>query len=256
MNLDVILVVISAILVVCLSWVGIEMANDPPTTTRLKWRYRLIFIVVGLLSITVTLWQDTRNRREQAAITSSAERDRRAIQSQYDQLQGQLKTINQFVEHPPSGLTEGQVAEVVKAQIDAALRAAGTSGAKLAPTAVAAPPPLPASPDLQALRDQGLEVAKGIKDWITLVRPDMPATGSGDPTKTRAYVNRIDSEWDNNFATQAESFLRKVPIRPGYILSCQRGAILTDLYHNDPATILQMRKTCADRIQQAALDVH
>ena len=101
MNLDLALQLAFAILTVSLAWVGIEMANNPPTTKREKWVYRVVFIVVGTLLIGVFYWQGVRNIAEQASIRTEADKETKAVQTQYDQMTGKLNSIQQFVEHPP-----------------------------------------------------------------------------------------------------------------------------------------------------------
>ena len=90
------------------------MANKPPTTNTARWIYRGIFIVVGLLLIGTTCWQGVRNSEAQTKANAEARKEQQQMESKYDQLQGQLKNINDFIAHPPPGLTQSQLTEAVR----------------------------------------------------------------------------------------------------------------------------------------------
>lgn len=123
MNWDTALVVLQTILILALSGIGIEMANNPPTSKRAKWVYRGLFIVVGLLSIVVVYWQSVRSGNEKAEIRREENEQTTHIRSQYEYLTAQLKAIEQYAQHPPAGLSKAQLEVFVRTQLTAALAA-------------------------------------------------------------------------------------------------------------------------------------
>jgi hypothetical protein len=117
MNLDLALLLASVALTVFLAAVGIEMANNPPTSRKAKWVYRSVFILLGTLLIGTTYWQGKRNIEEQARTRAESLREQQETKTQYDKVQGRLESIDRFVGHPPSGFTEKQIASVVRAMV-------------------------------------------------------------------------------------------------------------------------------------------
>ena len=75
MNLDLALLLASVALTVFLAAVGIEMANNPPTSRKAKWVYRSVFILLGTLLIGTTYWQGKRNIEEQARTRAESLRE-------------------------------------------------------------------------------------------------------------------------------------------------------------------------------------
>ncbi len=196
MDKDIALLLAVAILTVSLSAVGVEMANYPPTTSKAKWTYRVIFIVIGILLIGAFFWQGIRNIAEQTSIRSEAREETKAIQTQYDQMTGRLKSIQQTVDDPPQGLTKDQVAEVVKAQVTEALRTvittrnptAGPVAAAYSPPVLSPPPPSKRSTDaltLQALQREAFGLVRQIDDWICVNFTDVPNV----PPTTRSVIS-------------------------------------------------------------------
>lgn len=264
-NLDLVLLLASLILTLGLAFIGIEMANNPPTSERAKWAYRLSFTVVGILLIVVTYLQATRNMNQQAAVKIEADNETKAVQTKFDQVTGKLDNIQHFVENPPSGLTQAQVADVVRIQVADVVRtmiSGRSQSSESGPPAQAspiAPTKAPLAPDTQALKIQGMQVAKEINDWIALNSQDAPnpaSTGmpsSSEDAKARAYADRLNSEWKDKFEVQAISLVGKLQIK-GLNLACVET--ITGAFENNPAYILKMHKLCADRIEQAAQNLN
>jgi predicted negative regulator of RcsB-dependent stress response len=260
MNLDIVLLLASAALTVSIAWVGIEMANNPPTSARAKRNYRIGFVVIAGMLMTVTYWQGKRNKAEQDAIRSDATQEIKNIQSQYDQLIGKVNTIDQFVEHPPAGLTKAEVAEVVRAQVTDALRTtivnrnqSSESGPATVPgpAVVATPAPnVPLTQNSQALKAQGLQLAKEIDDWIASVSKDAPKVtnptpGTEDARNTDAYLDRLNKEWMQNFFVRANSMVNELHVT-GLLIACR------SITSYRPSMVLEFRRTCADHIEDAA----
>ena len=65
MNLDLALLIASVALTILLAAVGVEMANNPPTSRKARWIYRSVFVILGGLLIGATYWQGKRNFDEQ-----------------------------------------------------------------------------------------------------------------------------------------------------------------------------------------------
>jgi hypothetical protein len=122
MNLDLALPVGSIILTILLTAVGVEMANNPPTSKGAKWAYRTAFIVLGLLLIGTTYWQGKRNFDEQNRIKAEGQAQEKRLEERYealkeqnDKMDGELNAIASFAKHPPSGLNPRQVNEAIRA---------------------------------------------------------------------------------------------------------------------------------------------
>jgi len=115
MNWDIALQTTFVVLTVLLAWVGIEMANRPPTTNTQKWAYRSAFILFGLLLVRVNYVQSKRNIDEQTRIRNDANRDQQKSDAQYNQVKQQLGDITKFVAQPPPNLDSNEVAAVVRA---------------------------------------------------------------------------------------------------------------------------------------------
>ena len=237
------------------------MANNPPTTKKKRMGYRVCFIVLGGLLIWVFYIQGTRNMNAQAAIKSEADRETKKIQRQYDQLQAQLNTINQFVQHPPPGLTNAQVADVVKAEVEAIYRTSAGSGQSPSRNPATAPiqtysapiaPPL--SPNSEALKEQGLELANEMNDWLRVMAADAPSmddtftpASSAEQEKVQAFTSRMQSEWREKFegrATQMLGQLQKVGAITGMHNNCTVGGL--------GRYLLSARTSCAQTIQAGA----
>jgi hypothetical protein len=114
-NLDIALQIVSVVLTVLLAAVGIEMANNPPTNNARKWMWRLILIVLGLSLIVVNSWQSVNSADEQAKAKVEASIEQKILEAQYNQVQGKLDTIANFIAHPPSNLNPNQVTAAVHA---------------------------------------------------------------------------------------------------------------------------------------------
>jgi uncharacterized protein YlxW (UPF0749 family) len=115
MNWDIALPMTSIVLTVLLAWVGIEMANKPPTTNTQKWAYRSAFILFGSLLVGVNYVQSKHNVDEQTRIRNDANREQQKIDAQYNQVKQQLADITKFVAQPPPNLDSNEVAAVVRA---------------------------------------------------------------------------------------------------------------------------------------------
>jgi hypothetical protein len=264
-NLDLALLLASVFLTLGLAFIGIEMANNPPTGERAKWAYRLSFIVVGFLLIVVTYLQAIRNMNQQAAVKIEADKATKAVQTKFDQVTGKLDNIQHFVENPPSGLTQAQVADVVRIQVADIVRtmiAGRSQSSESGPPAQAspvAPTMAPLAPDTQALKHKGMQVAKEINDWIALNSQDVPnppnmgMPSSSEDAKARTYADRLNSEWRDKFEVQAILLVGNLHIK-GLNLACIDT--ISGAFQNNPAYILKMHKLCEDRIEQAAQDLN
>jgi len=80
------------------------MSNNPPTSRTARWIYRSVFIAFGGLLIGVTYWQGKQNIDEQNRVKTEARAEQQRIEGQYNQVQGKLDGITQFVAHPPLAL--------------------------------------------------------------------------------------------------------------------------------------------------------
>lgn len=220
--------------------------EDPRRHRRWRRILGISLIVYG----GVVWWQGAHNMNEQAAIRAEGDRRTAAIQTQYDTLNGQLKVIGQFVEHPPAGLTKDQVADVVRTQIAAA---AGKSQSPasgppqtISPIPAGSPTDLPQNPP--GLKAQALQLAHGMHDWIASARqivPDIPDTPENNG-KRMFYLQGLNQQFNEKFP-DAEQMVGLLKIS-GLLVSCQKNTGFPD-----PKQVLQLRENCADSIQQAAL---
>lgn len=115
MNWDIALPMVSLLLTVLLAYIGIEMANRPPTSSIAKWIYRSIFTLIGALLLVVNYRQAVRSINEQARIRTDANTEQRKIEAQYNQVQGTLNNITRFVSQPHPNLDPQQITAIVRA---------------------------------------------------------------------------------------------------------------------------------------------
>jgi hypothetical protein len=94
MILDVLIPILLVLVSVLISWVGVEMANNPPTTNPEKAMYRTRFKVLGLALVILTFWQALRAsaqqseaQRESREVAVTNARNTGALQSQLTTLQ-------------------------------------------------------------------------------------------------------------------------------------------------------------------------
>ncbi len=97
MSPDTVLSTVSVVITVLMAGVGIEMANNPPTTQRRKWAYRSAFIVLALFLIGVNLWQSVRSGEQQRATEEAGQRAERNTYGELEYLKGQLKSVSTAV---------------------------------------------------------------------------------------------------------------------------------------------------------------
>jgi len=232
------------------------MANNPPTSAQARRRYRVEFIVIAIFLLGLTYFQAKRSKKEQVAATTEANKRTEDIKTQYDQLQGSINSLGQFIQHPPPGLTKEQVEAVVKAQL-AGFRVPAvntTPEPSSQPVAATPIPSAPLSPDVQALREQGLQEAKAIDDWIAVISKDAPVSNGSVPPaddlrEKMAYVDRLNLEWKNNYAASAKSTVSNLHVQ-GLLRAC-----LPNTGGTEPSEILLFRKICAQKIRETALSL-
>lgn len=144
---------------------------------------------------------------------------------------------------------------LLKAQLDSVRRQYDAAKQELALAFVQNPPPptistpTPTPSTAPNLRDQGLQLARDINDWITSVSKDVPPSSSDPilPDKQKdQYVARLNSEWSDRFQTRVDSLIGPLQVS-GIRLAC------IPLSDEEPSFILSMRKSCAEHIEQAAL---
>jgi hypothetical protein len=116
-NLDLALLVLSIILTVLLALVGVEMANNPPTTAKHKRIYRSVFITIGFFLIVVTYGQGVRNGNEQQRLRTDASDRQGELEGRLNQMQGKLNNIENFVSHPPRTFSPADVNAAVRAMV-------------------------------------------------------------------------------------------------------------------------------------------
>ncbi len=97
MSLDTFLSTVSVVITVLVAGVGIEMANNPPTTQRRKWACRSAFIVLALFLIGVNLWQSVRSGEQQRATEEAGQQAERKTYGELEYLKGQLKSVSTAV---------------------------------------------------------------------------------------------------------------------------------------------------------------
>jgi hypothetical protein len=104
MAIDILLTAAQVILGLLLAGVGIEMANSPPETSKHKWIYRSIFIVLGVLATGIAVGQAVNTSRHQQEANRLADSERRAAQQdridrakEVGNLQGQLQSMQQVL---------------------------------------------------------------------------------------------------------------------------------------------------------------
>jgi len=128
------------------------------------------------------------------------------------------------------------------------------------PTPATSPPTVVAlSPETQTLKEQGLQLAKDINDWIAVVSQDprnhpAPATTQEEmqaEAKAQSdYAARLNSEWNAKFDGRPVRLFYQLHADQGrsFNLTCRSGG-------SDPSAILGYDKTCANLIERAATNL-
>jgi len=116
-NIDLALLLLSGLLALSQAWVGVEMANNPPTTKKQRIIYRSVFIIIGFFLIVVTYWQGMHSGNEQDRLRKEATEQQDELESKINQMQGKLDNITNFVSHPPRNFSPADVAAAVHAMV-------------------------------------------------------------------------------------------------------------------------------------------
>ncbi len=258
------------------------------------WKYGTV--AFGLILSGCTWWQMERQEEassgaQEAAIervaSETSQRVTEAVGQQYQSLITEL--AQQFQQLGMGIRTYGARAhrdsETISGALDAlrqeASKQTGPSGLQpVTPPSSSASPSVPAFPrtpvassappeDTQALKDQGLQLAKEINDWISAVSQEAPnsepvQSPGGPPVppvfptpEERAaqssYVDLLNTEWNAKFAGRATSMVNLLHVQ-GILLACRRGS--GGPWYDNPTSILAFRKTCANSIERTALGMH
>jgi hypothetical protein len=267
-DLDLLLLIASISLTISIAWIGIEMANNPPTTDRAKWKYRIMFGVIALSLIGVTYWQGKRNKDEQATIQSESDREKQAIQSQYDKLGQKMDDIGTFFKHPPAGLTKDQVADAVRTMLAPPPK---QDSVQSTPTGATPPQSIPSNsskapvpPEMLALKAQALTMAAKMDEWADLrlkEAPDVISQTPEDAKKAQALHELIESEWTNQFGG-AQGLLALIQIFERDVLKVQMipviHACMGHINFMGPGDqgVLRTRKSCASALAAAANQIN
>lgn len=116
-------------------------------------------------------------------------------------------------------------------------------------TNISRPPvaPPPAKENTLELKQQALQLAKDIDDWIVSVSQDAPQ--AGDLDKELAYRDRLQAEFRAKFVPGASQMVGRLHIH-GLNLACRPLGSPNQSYF-----ILDMQTVCANAIEKAALDL-
>lgn len=77
-------------------WVGVEMSLKPPTTSRGKVWYRVVFSVLITAAIVLNIWQTARSSAQQEQIRQEALQTERELSGKLNHSDGKLDAIAQF----------------------------------------------------------------------------------------------------------------------------------------------------------------
>lgn len=255
-NFDLALILASTALTVLLAGIGVEMANNPPSTTKARKSYRVGFIVIGGLLIAVTWVQGSRNGSEQAKVVSDAASDRATLKSRYDELKGKLDNIGQVVEHPPAGLTQAQLADVVRKMLPPKQEQASASTNPPQPAPQPVPQvQVPLADQTKALKGITSAWTQSVNDWINTRNQEVPdekfPQTSEDWKKSQEFHDKIEQEWSQKYQPMAGIFLgqyRQLHLVNGIVNACSGINLFGPGDHMQLATF----KRCADEIQEGA----
>jgi hypothetical protein len=121
MTIDIILTVMQVVVGLLLAGVGIEMANNPPQTTKQKWIYRSVFIVLGIFATGITLGQAVKASRDQQEAKRIGDNERQVAQQdrlervkEVGNLQGQLQSMQQVLGHVLSNSDPKQTISILR----------------------------------------------------------------------------------------------------------------------------------------------
>jgi hypothetical protein len=116
MTADTILTVTSVVITILIAGVGIEMANNPPSSSRDKWIYRLTFIGLGAGLVAVSVLISIRTNRERRAEEQRANAAEMQINGDLQFVKGQLAAFGDLMRGvAESGLNDAGVKELARA---------------------------------------------------------------------------------------------------------------------------------------------
>jgi hypothetical protein len=169
------------------------------------------------------------------------------------------KTESNFISRfkPP---TASEIADEVVKKISASSKnqqPPPPQSAPLVPANPAVPTKTSDNPDIQMLKQQGIQTAKTISDWIESNSKDVPdalklleTPSPEEEAKVHTFTNRLNSEWRNQFGDKANSLVHDLNVR-GLNIACSSQP-LPDRFQDNPRNLLDLRKACANAIKEAA----
>jgi hypothetical protein len=235
-------------------------------------------IVVAALGLIASTHQKRKTTQQMERLVSDVKHtlgNTDTIISKVAQLQQENKNIDDLTaaiqvaktQKDPSRVAslQSQLAEAQKkaAELSAQLAdAAKKLSPQVAPSpgpAPTPPAPTPLSPNTQQLKDQGLQTAQAIYDWIAVVSQDprnhpAPATTQEEmqaEIKAQSdYAASINSEWNAKFDGRPVHLFYQLHANQGrsFNLTCRGGG-------SNPSAILGYDKGCADLIKAAATNL-
>lgn len=96
MAVDTLLVVLNCVAGLALGFIGIEIANNPPTRPWHKLVWRILFGFFGIVVLVTTLVQKSRNDAEQAKLRGDAATNQASLSNQLSNANGKLDAISHF----------------------------------------------------------------------------------------------------------------------------------------------------------------
>jgi hypothetical protein len=226
MRLDFWLTLLNVVFGLGIALIGVEMVNNPPTSSRLKWIYRTLFIVLGVAVVITTAFQSARSSEEQARTKTEADKTERELSNKVSEQGGKLDAITHFeqqfltfVSQRP-GSTAGSSTRMDEAMALAVIKMAQGYGVNSQPK--------------NSLRARALDLAEELDVWSAQREADMPSFPNFTASMTQEqrqvamapqweYRAKTPLLWKDKFSSRLDKMaleFRDKGISPESIVKC------------------------------------
>lgn len=118
MGMDQAITLLQAFVALAVTFVGLEMSDRPPATSKQRWAYRILFFILGGCILGLTLWQSSRNTGALAAAEQRRQQDAVIAEGNFQYVKGKLDAltilISQYVVRPSQSAEAAALARAAR----------------------------------------------------------------------------------------------------------------------------------------------
>jgi hypothetical protein len=206
-NPDILIPVLLIIATLLISGVGIEMANNPPTSRKAKWVYRVIFAVLGLTLCGLAYLQADRAATQQAQARTEAHTTEVSNAREMGILRGELTNTENLMKEAMAAFSTRTTDPAVKKLADSYALLAQPPDKNAVPSKAEALQPSAPIPPTKVLSPTNLELkksAENIAQDILRVRRNYSEDsrnvemGHMRALRNRANVSKFNADKEND----------------------------------------------------------